>query len=116
VVEDNEEPPYDSRDRGIIADNIFNELCKRDKEDRKASREPRWHDMTELADKLRAFDDRTAAAYSAEVDLLDKKQFIERSYNNVRLTKLGRENCDKGIDIPPSDRQVIRQVEKQNNG
>jgi hypothetical protein len=32
VVEDNEEPPYDSRDRGIIADNIFNELCKRDKE------------------------------------------------------------------------------------
>lgn len=78
-----------------------------------ASREPSWHDMTELADKLRAFDDRTAAAYSAEVDLLDKKQFIERSYNNVRLTKLGRENCDKGIDIPPSDRQVIRQVEKQ---
>jgi hypothetical protein len=25
-----------------------------------ASREPSWHDMTELADKLRAFDDRTA--------------------------------------------------------
>ncbi len=29
---------------------------------RMASREPSWHDMTELADKLRAFD---APAYSA---------------------------------------------------
>jgi hypothetical protein len=42
--------------------------------------------------------------------LLDERHFIERDLHNanVRLTSLGRENCDKGIDIPPSDIQNLR--------
>ena len=44
----------------------------------------------------------------SEVILLDESGFIERdpSNQNVRLTEPERRNCDKGIDFPPSDRQV----------
>lgn len=83
-----------------------------DREDREKDKgkdkEPAWHDLNKLAEGLNAFPDKINVAYIAEVILRDESQFIERDLKNqnVRLTELGRKNCDKGIDIPPSNNQA----------
>jgi hypothetical protein len=62
------------------------------------------------ADKVGAFNNNIDVAYLVE-DILVERQFIERDphTNNVRLTTLGRQNCDREeIDIPPSDIQRLR--------
>jgi|1185.fasta_scaffold156257_1 hypothetical protein len=61
--------------------------------------------ISQLAETARAFDDSVDVAYLAETILKDERGFIELdlSTNNVRLKPLGRQNCDKGIHIPPSD-------------
>jgi hypothetical protein len=104
----NQEPNYDDHDDGVIANYIFNELCRRDREDRNNGNEPAWHDITVLAQELRAYDNRIDVAYLAEEHLLDRRGFIERDPHNqnVRLTEHGRQNCDHGIDIPPSTNQL----------
>jgi hypothetical protein len=87
-----------------MAAHIFNELCIRDREDRNAGDPPAWNNINELAEHVRAFDNRADVAYLAETTLLDERGFIERDPHNqnIRLTRLGRQNCEKGIDIPPS--------------
>ena len=61
-----------------------------------------------------AFDHRVDVAYLAETTLLDQLKYIDRDIHskNVRLTPLGRQNCDKGIPILPSD---IQKLKKQLN-
>jgi hypothetical protein len=99
---------YDEHDHGLIPSYIHNQLCLLDREDREAGRPPAWHDLTELVKKMNAYDDKTDISYIAEVILDDEMGFIERnptSYD-VRLTQLGRDNCDKGIKIPTSAHQI----------
>jgi len=94
--------PYDERDWAEMANNVFHQLCER---------EAGWQDITELAKDVKAYDNTTDVAYTAEVVLLEMK-YIERDpYSiNVRLTPLGRENCGRGISIPPSDIQKLRRL------
>jgi hypothetical protein len=101
---------YDDRDNAIMADHVFHALCKLDEEDRSLGRDPQWHDIVGLAEKVKAIDNRIDVSYISEEMLLDERHFIDRDLHNanVRLTKLGRENCAKGIDIPPSDIQKLR--------
>ncbi len=107
MTNNNNQPArYDDHDDGVIANNIFNELCRRHREDRNVGRPSAWHDITELAEE--AFDNKIDIAYLAEEHLLDRLHFIERDpkNQNVRLTESGRQKCDKGIDIPPSNNQL----------
>jgi hypothetical protein len=91
--------PYDSRDYEIMANNIFHELCELDRDDRGHERPPAWHDITVLADRLRAYDDRVDVTYIIETILQDESGFIVRDpkTNNVSLTILGRNNCNGRI-------------------
>lgn len=102
--------PYEERDYAIMANNVYLQLCQMDREDRNV-RESQWHEITTLAERVGAFDNRIDVAYLAETTLLDELRYMERDINNknVRLTLLGRQNCDKGIDIPPSDIQKLKQ-------
>lgn len=101
---------YDDRDDTIMSNNVFRQLCLLDEEDRRSNRDPRWQNIVSLADQVRAIDNRIDVAYIAEHFLLDERRFIDRDQqnNNVRLTVLGRENCDKDIGILPSDIQKLR--------
>jgi HEPN domain-containing protein len=110
---DNEQPMYDDRDIRIIASHIFNELCLRDAKDRDAGRPPASHDLIELAKRVGAFDNSEDVRHLAEDHLAEELHYIERNPHNfqVKLTKTGRDNCHKGIDIPPSDRQIRPQLE-----
>jgi hypothetical protein len=92
-------PPYDSRDYEIMANNIFHELCELDRDDRGHERPPAWHDITVLADRLRAYDNRVDVAYLTETILHDERGFIVRDpkTNNVSLTRSGRANCNRRI-------------------
>ena len=94
-------PKYEHRDYAAIAEHVFHELCNRD---------PQWQDINTHANKVNAYNNKTDVANIAEQVLLQQLHFIERDLhnNNVRLTPLGRENCAKGIDIPPSDIQKLR--------
>jgi hypothetical protein len=58
----------------------------------------------EVAATAVIYDNRIDAAYLADTTVLDELRYIERSQDNIniRLTSLGRENCSKEIDIPPS--------------
>jgi hypothetical protein len=107
-MSNNQSPPYDDHDDGVIANNIFDELCRRDREDRQNNKEPAWHDITKLAEGLKGFENKKDVAYIAEEHLLNRRQFIERDRKNqnVRLTELGRKNCDIGINVPPSEHQI----------
>lgn len=95
---------YDERESAIMVSNIFHRLCVLDR-----GRESGWHEIKALAEELKAFDKMSDVAFLAEEILLER-EFIERDAhsNNVRLTPLGRQNCAKGIDIPPSDIQRLR--------
>jgi len=72
-------------------------LCELDLNDREHNRSPAWHDITILADRLRAYTDRVDVL--VETILQDERGFIERDpkTTNVRLTQLGRQNCNKRI-------------------
>jgi hypothetical protein len=96
MTNDEHAPPY-SHDYGIMANNIFHVLCELDQEDREHNRSPAWHDITILANRLRAYTDRVDVL--AETILQDERGFIERDpkTTNVRLTQLGRQNCDNRI-------------------
>jgi hypothetical protein len=96
MANDEHAPPY-SHDYGIMANNIFHVLCELDLEDREHDRSPAWHDITILADRLRAYTDRVDVL--AETILQDERGFIERDpkTTNVRLTQLGRQNCNRRI-------------------
>lgn len=96
--------PYNERDYAIMVNNVFIQLCQLDVEDRRSNTEPQWQNIKDLADRLRAYDNRVDVAYLAEETLLDERGFIERDMHsiNVRLTPLGRENCGTGIDIAHS--------------
>jgi hypothetical protein len=95
----NDQPHYNSRDYEIMANNIFHELCELDRDDRGHERPPAWHDITVLADRLRAFDNRVDVAYITETILQDERGFIvrDKKTNNVSLTILGRNNCNGRI-------------------
>jgi hypothetical protein len=98
--EESIEKEYESRDYAIIANNVFRQLCNTD---------PKSQDINRLAAEVGAYDYKNDVAYIAEQVLL-QLHFIERDPHNklVRLTKLGKENCRKGIDIPPADIQKLR--------
>jgi hypothetical protein len=104
TMADNNNPRYEEGGYTIMASNIFNELCIRDREDRERGNPPAWNDITELAGHVRAFDNITDVAYIAEANLLDELHYIDhdRHNQNVRLTTTGRENCGRGIQIPRS--------------
>jgi hypothetical protein len=106
----NDQPaPYDEHDYGVIANAIFTELCLRDKDDRIAGRDPAWHNLRELVrDRLGAYRIENDVQHLAEDLLQDERGFIERDPHslNIRLTRLGRENCNIGIDVPPSTHQI----------
>ena len=80
-----------------MANNIFHVLCELDLNDREHNRSPAWHDITILADRLRAYTDRVDVL--VETILQDERGFIERDpkTTNVRLTQLGRQNCNRRI-------------------
>ena len=101
--------PYDERDYAIMTNDVYLQLCQMDREDRNV-REPKLHDITTLAENVGVFDNRAEVAYLAETTLLDELGYIERDIHNknVRLTPLGRQNCDRGIDIPPSHIQKLK--------
>ena len=90
---------------------LFHLLCSMDEEDRKKNRESHWHDTTAFKGGLKAFGNTIDAIYIAEAILLEI-QYIERDpqTNNIRLTKLGRDNCGNPIEISPSD--VDKMVDK----
>jgi hypothetical protein len=96
MANDEHTPPY-NRDYGIMANNIFHVLCELDLDDREHDRPPAWHDIAILADRLRAYTDRVDAL--TETILQDERGFIERDpkSTNVRLTQLGRQNCNRRI-------------------
>jgi hypothetical protein len=68
-----------------------------------------WHTVNPLAEQVGAYDNKDDVAYIAETVLVNM-QYIERDprTNNVRLTPVGRQNCGRGIEIPPSDNQRLR--------
>jgi hypothetical protein len=88
------------RDCAIIVQNVFSQLCNTD---------PQSQDINRLAAEVGAYDNKNDVANIAEHVLL-QHHFIERDprNNKVKLTALGRENCAKGIYIPPSDIQKLR--------
>jgi hypothetical protein len=100
---DDIEEVLQERDYAIMANNVFHRLCTTPEE---------WHDIKSLAEEVRAFDNEDDVAHIAETVLLDM-QFIERDphTNNVRLTPLGRQNCARGIAIPPSDIQRLKRLQ-----
>jgi hypothetical protein len=93
---------YDERDYAIMANNVFHGLCVTRRE---------WHDIRVLAQEVRAYGNTTHVSYIAEAFLLEM-QFIERDphTNKVRLTPLGRQNCARGIEFPPSDIQRLKRL------
>ena len=95
--------PYNKRDYAIMANKILHYLCDLDQEDRENKKEPKWQDVVVAATAV-IYDNRIDAAYLAETTVLDESRYIERSQDNIniRLTSLGRENCSKEIDMPPS--------------
>jgi hypothetical protein len=107
-----EKPLYEDRDVRIIANNIFNELCLRDAEDRATGRAPTSQDLRELSERVGAFNNREDVRQLAEDFLVHELQYMERNPHNlqVTLTQTGRNNCHRGIDIPPSDRQIRPQL------
>jgi hypothetical protein len=96
--------PYDERDFATMAENIHHRLCSMDE-----GREPGWHDIMSLAVEVGAFENKSDVAYIAEAVLVEM-QYIESDphTNNIRLRPLGRKNCGRGIDIPPSDIQKLK--------
>jgi hypothetical protein len=96
MANDEHAPPY-SHDYGIMANDIFHVLCELDLEYREHDRSPAWHDITILANRLSAYTDRVDVL--TEIILQDERGFIERDpkTTNVRLTQLGRQNCNKRI-------------------
>jgi HEPN domain-containing protein len=112
VMADDERPLYEDRDVRIIANNIFHELCLRDTEDRFAGRPAASHDLRELAKRVAAYDNSEDVRHLAEDYLAEELHYLERDPHNfqVRLTQRGRDDCDKGIEIPPSDRQIRPQL------
>jgi hypothetical protein len=105
-----ERPLYEDRDVRIIASNIFHELCLRDAEDRAALKPSTSHDLRELSERLRAYHNNEDVLHIAEDYLAEELKFIERDPCSfqVKLTKKGRENCYKGIEIPPSERAIAQ--------
>ncbi|HEY7080730.1 MAG TPA: hypothetical protein VH500_13580 [Nitrososphaeraceae archaeon] len=104
--------PYDERDYAIMANNVYNQLCRMDREVGIKNGEPQWHDIITLAEMVGEFDNRVHVAHLAET-VLEERGYLERDKQNknVRLTLLGRQNCDNGIDIPPSDIQRLKKLE-----
>lgn len=109
---DDNQPLYDDRDVRIIANNIFHELCLRDEKDRAAGRSPAPQDGRELSEKVGAFQYKEDVRQLAEDFLVNEMHYMERNPHNfqITLTPTGRDNCNKGIDIPPSDRQIRPQL------
>lgn len=68
-----------------------------------------WHDITTFSEQVKGFDNSTDVGYIAEAALLERG-YIQRDphTNKVSLTPVGRQNCDRGIYIPPSDIQRLR--------
>jgi hypothetical protein len=102
MADNQQRVPYEERDFAIMADNVFKQLCER---------EPGWHDIRVLAEGVQAYGNSIDVAYIAE-DVLMERQYIERdAYTiNVRLTPLGRQNCGRAIEIPPSDIQRLIRI------
>jgi hypothetical protein len=100
---------YNERDVAIMANQVFHRLCELDEEDRRNNEDARWQNIGPLAEEVEAIGDKAHVAYIAEHALL-LLGFIQRNVQNtkVKLTKPGRENCVKGIDIPRSDIQKLR--------
>jgi hypothetical protein len=96
-----ERPPYDPYDYEKMANNIFDELCELDRDDREHERPAVPHDITVLADRLRAFVNLEDVAYIAEAILDDGLGFIDRDpmTQNVWLTRLGRQHCGEKINL-----------------
>lgn len=100
--------PNSEHDYDVVANYIHQKLCFMDKADIELGRPTAWHNLIELIRKNNAYPIRIEIMDMAEKILADEKKFIERDPGtfNVRLTQLGRDNCDKGIDIPPSVHQI----------
>jgi hypothetical protein len=100
---------YTGREVAAMANHVFHGLCKLDEEQRRNNEDPKWQNIGPLADQVRAITNKVHVACVAEYALL-RKGFIELNIQNaqVRLRRLGRENCARGIDIPPSDIQKLR--------
>ena len=100
MADDQRKFPYNERDWAIMANDIFRQLC---------SIGPGWHDISLLTVNVIADEDKVDVAYIAE-DVLVGTGYIERDMHtiNVRLTELGRQNCDRDIEIPPSYIQRLR--------
>ncbi len=63
MANDEHTPPY-NRDYGIMANKIFHVLCELDLDDREQDGPPAWHDIAILADRLRAYTDRSRLIHS----------------------------------------------------
>ncbi|SRR6266487_919241 len=96
---DDQPNSYNSRDYEIIANNIFRVLCELDTEDRNNRREPGWHNITILAERLRAYSNRIDIEGIARFILQDNQGYIihDQTSNNVSLTQRGRDNCHRWI-------------------
>jgi hypothetical protein len=100
----NGQPHYDVHDYGVMASNVFYELCEIDKDDRREGRPPTWHDISELVKKLSVYLNKVDVASITKAIVLWENGFVELDprENNIKLTELGRQNCDKGIEVPQS--------------
>jgi hypothetical protein len=100
---------YDDHDYGVIGQ-VFHQLCELD-----GNRDPQWRKIRPLANEVDAYDKKDDVEYIAEQVLLEL-QFIERHPQNdtIRLTLRGKQNCARGIEIPPSDIQKLRMRLKSN--
>jgi hypothetical protein len=107
-------PLYEDRDVRIIASNIFHEICLRDEGDRTTNRPSTPQDLRELSKRVGAFSNSEDVRLIAEDYLAEELKYIERNPHNfqAKLTKKGRENCSKGIEIPPSDTQIRDAVKR----
>ena len=72
--------PYDEKDYAIIASNVFHQLCM-------IGGEPEWHDIRQLAENLKAYENRADVAYIAEVILIEM-QYIERDPHSINGAKI----------------------------
>lgn len=70
--------------------------------------ESKWHNTRTIKDELKAFKNASDATNIAEAVLLELKYIeLDPHTNNIRLTKLGRDNCSNAIKIPPSNVEKV---------
>lgn len=92
---------YNINDFATIANHVHQTLCSLDKGDRALGLTPKWHDLTELVSNIHGYHEPKKVRSLADFILNNYLKYIERKEENfdVRLTREGREQCNKRITV-----------------